>query len=307
MDATAITVRVPATSANLGAGFDCLGLALDVFASVTVTFSGAEQAPTEDVGEKMVLTAIRHTYARLGKPVPGVRAHYGLAIPLGRGMGASAVARVAGVLAANEFEGGPLSEGDCLDLASELEGHGDNACPAMFGGLQVCVLDSKAVPGGAPHYLRAACGYPHEAALALLIPDHSMATKEARKVLPDSYAKADVVHNIGRAALFVAAMAAGNLELLDEATNDRVHQPQRAALFPQLFDVFAAAKGAGARAAWLSGAGSSVAAICGEDSGRAVAAAMLNRLESSGGTGRSLVTRIAREGAMVAKVELVRE
>ena len=110
MDATAITVRVPATSANLGAGFDCLGLALDVFASITVTFSDAEQPPTEDVGEKMVLTAIRQTYVRLGKPVPGVRAHYSVAIPLGRGMGASAVARVAGVLAANEFEGRPLTK-----------------------------------------------------------------------------------------------------------------------------------------------------------------------------------------------------
>jgi len=325
MDATAITVRVPATSANLGAGFDCLGLALDVFASITVTFSEAEQPPTEDVGEKMVLTAIRHTYARLGKLAPGVRAHYGLAIPLGRGMGASAVARVAGVLAANEFEGRPLSEGDCLDLASELEGHGDNACPALFGGMQVCVLDSAGAsksgspgsnpggsPGGspaprAPHYLRAACGYPREASIALLIPDHSMATKEARKVLPESYPKADVVHNVGRAALFVAAMACGNMDLLDEATQDRVHQPQRAALFPPLFDIFDAAKTSGAHAAWLSGAGSSVAAICNEDAARAVAAAMLATLEASGGTGRSLVTRMARDGAMVAKVELVQE
>jgi len=307
MDATAITVRVPATSANLGAGFDCLGLALDVFASITVTFSNAEQAPTEDVGEKMVLTAIRHTYARLEKPVPSVRAHYGLAIPLGRGMGASAVARVAGVLAANEFEGRPLTEDDCLDLASELEGHGDNACPAMFGGMQVCVVDSTRPPGSAPHFLRAACDYPHDASLAILIPDHSMATKEARKVLPESYVKADVVHNIGRAALFVAAMASGRMDLLDAATQDRVHQPQRSALFPQLYEVFASAKGAGARAAWLSGAGSSVAAICDEGKGREVAAAMLTTLEASGATGRSLVTRIAREGAMVAKVELVQE
>ncbi|MGH2632649.1 MAG: homoserine kinase, partial [Tepidiformaceae bacterium] len=242
-----------------------------------------------------------------GKAAPGVRAHYGLAIPLGRGMGASAVARVAGVLAANEFEGRPLSQSDCLDLASELEGHGDNACPAMFGGMQVCVLDSTRPAGSTPHYVWAACSYPRDAVLAILIPDHSMATKEARKVLPESYPKADVVHNIGRAALFVAAMASGELALLDEATQDRVHQPQRASLFPQLFDVFAAAKGAGARAAWLSGAGSSVAAICGEDDGRAVAAAMLNTLESAGASGRSLVTRIARDGAMVAKVELVKE
>ncbi|MEX1104206.1 MAG: homoserine kinase, partial [Dehalococcoidia bacterium] len=99
MDPTAITLRVPATSANLGAGFDCLGLALDLFAQITVTFSGAEQIPTEDVGEKMVLTAVRQAYQRMGRtPPPGIRATYGVAIPLGRGLGASAVARVAGVL-----------------------------------------------------------------------------------------------------------------------------------------------------------------------------------------------------------------
>ena len=301
MDATAISLRVPATSANLGAGFDCLGLALDVFASVTVTFTPYEQLYSEDVGEKMVLSAIRQTYLRLGKPMPpGVRAHYTVAIPLGRGMGASAVARVAGVLAANEFEGHPLDENDCLDIASDLEGHGDNACPALFGGMQVCV----------PHqgrYLRVACSYPADASIAILIPDHSMATKDARRVLPDTYSKADAVHNTGRAALFVAAMAAGRMDLLDAATDDRIHQRQRAVLFPPMFDIFAAAKGAGAHATWLSGAGSSIAAICPEERVRGVAAAMLAMLQESGGSGRSLVTRIARDGARVSTVELVKE
>src|SRR5687768_9011132 len=109
MEATAVTVRVPATSANLGAGFDCLGLALDLFASITVTFGGPERLPTEDVGEKMVLSAVRAAYLRLGKSAPDtVSAHYTVAIPLGRGLGASAVARVAGVLATNEYEGSPL-------------------------------------------------------------------------------------------------------------------------------------------------------------------------------------------------------
>lgn len=300
MEPTAVTVRVPATSANLGAGFDCLGLALDLFASITVTFSDCEQAPADDVGEKMVLTAVRHAYQRLNRPAPaGVRAHYNVAIPLGRGLGASAVARVAGVLAANEVEGHPLSEDDCLAVASDLEGHGDNACPAMFGGLQVCVP----VAGG--RYLRASFPCPAGLQLAILIPDHSMATKDARKVLPETYSRADAVHNVGRAALFVAAMAAGRLDLLDEATQDRIHQQQRAALFPPLFDVFRAAKAAGAHAAWLSGAGSSVAAICPEEPARAVGAAMLETLTAAGMTGRALVTRIAKEGAAVARVELV--
>ncbi len=300
MEPTAITVRVPATSANLGAGFDCLGLALDLFASVTVTFSDAEQPPSDDVGEKMVITAIRQTYQRLGKQPPhGIRARYNVAIPLGRGLGASAVARVAGVVAVNEFEHGPLTPAQMLDIASDLEGHGDNACPALFGGLQVCVQ------GANGSYVHAPCRYPQDAHLAILIPDHSMATKEARKALPDSYSKADAVHNTGRAALFVAAMAAGRLDLLAEATDDRIHQRQRASLFPPMFDIFSAARAAGAHAAWLSGAGSSIAAICPEEPARAVAAAMLDTAQAAGFTGRSLVTRIAREGATVSKVELV--
>lgn len=299
MQPTAITVRVPATSANLGAGFDCLGLALDLFASVTVTFTAAEQAPSEDVGEKMVVTAIRQTYQRMGRELPGgVRAHYNLAIPLGRGMGASAVARVAGILAANEMEGRPLDESACLTLASDLEGHGDNACPALFGGVQVCIQQQG-------RYEHVACRYPAGTAIAILVPDQSMATKEARKALPESYSRADTVHNIGRVALFVAALAAGRFDLLDAATDDRIHQRQRASLFPPMFDIFATAKEHGAHAAYLSGAGSSIAAICDEATVRDVAASMLTRLEKEGGSGRSLVTRIAAEGAAVSTVELV--
>lgn len=299
MDAVAVTVRVPATSANLGAGFDCLGLALDLFAEITVTFSEREGRPTDDVGEKMVLTAVRNTYSRLGRQMPScVEAHYTVSIPLGRGLGASAVARVAGVLAANEKEGHPLTLQQCMELASDLEGHGDNACPAVYGGLQVCV-------GVEGRYVRAPGRFPSDVSMALLIPDHSMATKEARKALPDSYSKEDAVFNTGRAALFVAAMASGDLDVLDEATQDRIHQPYRASLFPPLYDIFKAAKGAGAHAAWLSGAGSSVAALCPDDRARDAAAAMLEALKAAGMGGRTLVTRIASHGAEVAKVELV--
>jgi homoserine kinase len=300
MDPTAVTLRVPATSANLGAGFDCLGLALDLFASITVTFTNQEQPPADDVGEKMVLTAVRHTYQKLGRSAPGVRARYTVSIPLGRGLGASAVARVAGVLAANEFEGRPLDPEACLAIAADLEGHGDNACPAMFGGLQVCVQSAST-------YVHSPCRYPSGLALAILIPDHSMATKDARRALPDTYSRQDAVFNLGRAALLVAALAAGRFDLLDEATQDRIHQPQRAALFPPLFSIFGAAKAAGAHAAWLSGAGSSVAAMCAEARGRSVAGAMQSAMESAGYSGRSLVTRISAEGASVSRIELVSE
>ena len=292
MEPTAVTVRVPATSANLGAGFDCLGLALDLFASITVTFSDIEHAPTEDVGEKMVLSAIRAFYQETGRlPPNNVRANYLVAIPLGRGLGASAVARVAGVLAANEFEGSPLNLEQVMAISSDLEGHGDNACPAVFGGMQVCV-------GHSGVYTRVACKYPNDTQMAILIPDHTMATKDARKVLPDTYSKADTIHNIGRSALFVGAMAAGRLDLLHEATQDRIHQPQRAALFPPMFEVFAAARKAGAHATWLSGAGSSIAAICPDGVGRQVTAAMMETLTSIWRAGATtILTYFAKDAA----------
>ena len=299
MEATAVTVRVPATSANVGTGFDCLGLALDLFASITVTFSEAEQQAPDDVGEKMVLSAARAAYQRIGRAAPeGLAVQYSVAIPLGRGLGASAVARVAGILAVNEREGHPLSEDDCLVLASELEGHADNACPALFGGVQACVATDEG-------YARTRCRYPSELEIAVLIPDHSMPTKEARRLLPDSYSRADAIHTSGRLGLLVAALSVGRTDLLDEATQDRFHQPQRAALFPPLYDIFAAAKGAGAYAAWLSGAGSSVAAFCSDSASRPAGAAMLAALEGAGMSGRTLVTHIAPKGAEVAKVELV--
>lgn len=301
MQPTAVTVRVPATSANLGAGFDCLGLALDMFASITVTFSDAEQPPPDDVGAKMVTTAIRTAFDRMAQPAPaGVRVEYGLSIPLGRGLGASAVARVAGVMAANEIAGHALDEQQCLSVAAGLEGHADNACPALLGGMTVCVEDGAT-------YRYARCRIPHETAIAVLIPDHAMATKDARRVLPDTYAAGDAVHNIGRAALFVAAMGTGDFSLLDAATDDRVHQRQRSELFAPLYDIFAAAKEAGAHAAWLSGAGSSVAAVCPPGEVRAVAQAMKASLEAAGMTGRALPTHLSREGAQISKVELVEE
>ncbi len=299
MEATEVTVRVPATSANIGTGFDCLGLALDLFASITVSISEAEQAPPDNVGEKMVISAARAVYERTGRSQPvGLAARYTVAIPLGRGLGASAVARVAGILAANEHEGRPLDEDACLSLACDLEGHADNACPALFGGVQVCV------PAG-EGFSRVRCRYPGDLQIALLIPDHPMPTREARRLLPVGYSREDAVHTSSRLGLLVAALAAGRTDLLDEATQDRFHQPQRAALFPPLYDVFAAAKGAGAYAAWLSGAGSSVAAFAPAEASRGVAGAMLATLERAGMTGRTLVTRIAASGAEVARVEML--
>ena len=175
-------------------------------------------------------------------------------IPIGRGLGASAAARAAGIVGANAIMGGPLNDDQMLTLGANLEGHADNMAPALFGGLRVVVRDGD--------------GYRHIAApiapglkVVLFIPDFDMPTGESRKLLPQTLSKDDAVHNIGRAALLVAALGRGEWDALDLATQDRIHQPARAQIFKAMPEIFAAAKDAGALCAYLSGGGSTIAAF----------------------------------------------
>jgi homoserine kinase len=183
--------------------------------------------------------------------------------------------------------GGLLTNDQMLTLGAALEGHADNMAPALFGGLRVVVHDGE--------------GYRHLSVpladglkVVLFIPDFEMPTGESRKLLPTTLSKEDAVHNIGRAAMLVAALARGEWDALDLATQDRLHQPARAAIFPAMPDIFAAAKDAGALCAYLSGGGSTIAAFAlrHEDS---IARAMQEAAAARGYSGRTAITR-PREG-----------
>jgi|TARA_B110000263_G_C15291782_1_gene503698 homoserine kinase len=288
---TTFNVCVPATSANLGTGFDSLGLALDLFASIEISFESEILKTNSTGGERLVLEAIQEFYNTIKKTPPKVCIKYKTALPLGRGLGSSASARVGGIMAANKFEGEPLNKEDCLTLATKLEGHPDNACPALFGGIQVCVKK------GDDSFLHSACQYP-DLLIALLIPDKGLATSKARNILPPQYSAEDAIHNSSHLALLVNALAENRIDLLDEAMNDRFHQPYRSKLFPPLYDLFSVAKEAGAITAWLSGAGSSVAAFCGDqEKANSAATAMLNSLENIGLQGKTIITKISQKGA----------
>jgi homoserine kinase len=285
-----VTVRVPATTANLGPGFDCLGLALALTQDVTVTLSHHEAPP--DGLARLVADAFRaaHRLARVPAPLEVAVASSG-AIPIGRGLGASAAARAAGIVAANAFLEGALSTDAMLTLGANLEGHADNMAPALFGGLRVVVRDDS--------------GYRHIAAplapglrVVLFIPDFEMPTNESRRLLPQSLSREDAVHNVSRAALLVAALACGDWSLLDLATQDRLHQPAREQIFPAMPHIFAAAKDAGALCAYLSGGGSTIAAFTLEGEDR-IAAAMAQEAAVRGYPGRSLVTAPGEDGARV--------
>lgn len=292
MDARRVTVRVPATSANLGPGFDALGIALDITGDVTLEWTDKSAPPPPGRAEALALEAAQRVFERCGAVVPvGLSAQYVGDIPVGRGLGASAVLRVGAVVAANELLGAPLDQEQVLALACEVEGHPDNVLPALRGGFQVCVWAESGIT-----HVRAPI--PADLQAVLFVPDLDMPTSESRELLPEKLTRAEVVHNIGRAALVVAAFATGRLDVLDVATQDVLHQPARSRLFPEMFDIFAAAKSAGAHCAYLSGGGSAILAFVTAEPA-AVGEAMRARAAALGRSGSVLVTRPRMEGATI--------
>lgn len=280
MPPSSISVRVPATSANLGPGFDCLGLALDVWATITLS---TKASPGDHPLARMADNAARALFAAAELPPPsGYAASYEGSIPIGRGLGASAIARAGGVLAANALAGDPFDREHLLFLATELEGHADNVAPALFGGLQVVVRNRQNIT-------RIGVPLPEGLKAVLLVPELSMPTQKSRKLLPQSLSRADAVHNASRAALLVAALGQGRFDLLDEATKDRLHQPARAKLLPGMYSIFDAAKAAGAHCAYLSGGGSTICALC-SDNEQEIADAMLEAARSRDVAAETLIT-----------------
>ncbi len=287
MPPSSVSVRVPATSANLGPGFDCLGMALDIWATVTLS-TGASQ--DDHPLARMTLNAARALFAAANlEPPKDCAATYRGSIPIARGLGASAVARVGGVLAANALAGQPLDREQLLLLATELEGHPDNVAPALFGGLQIVVRDRQRL-------IHIAVPLPTAMKAVLLIPELRMPTQKSRKLLPQSLSRADAVRNASRTALLVTALSQGRFDLLNEATKDRLHQPARAKLFPAMFSIFDAARAAGAHCAYLSGGGSAICALC-TDNEQGIADAMLEAARSRRVAAETLITAPTERGA----------
>lgn len=304
-----VTVDVPATSANLGAGYDALAIALDrglrvrvravtpgegPAVVVDVRGEGAGELPTDE-RNRFVTTLLAGLAAGGRGAVPnGWRIEMDNAIPVARGLGSSAAATVAALVAADALLGpGTLGPDRILELAAEAEGHADNAAAALHGGL--CVVGSVA---GRPRAVRIE---PAPGLLAaLLIPDRPLSTARMRAALPAEVPFADAVHNVGAATLAVAAFASGRFDLLAAATEDRLHEPYRAAVYPELPSFVAAAREAGALGACLSGAGSTIIAFAAdrEAAGR-IADAMAVRAREHGLGGRTAVHALRAEGATI--------
>lgn len=295
---TRFTVRVPATTSNLGPGFDALGLALQIYNHVEaepadafamdIVGEGNASLPRDE--QNVMVQAFVRGCREAGIDAPVMRWQCRHDVPTARGLGSSAAAIVAGLMLADAHSNGALGPDRVLALATEIEGHPDNAAPAVFGGLQSSVLSDAGVR-------RVTVPTRALPALALFIPNFEMKTSDARAVLPAALTRAEAVFNISRTALLVAALAAGDTSVLDEATRDVLHQPARTKLFPDMPHVFAAARKAGAQGVWLSGAGSALAAFAPKESAQSIADAMASAADERGVAGRAVVTEVDAHGA----------
>lgn len=258
-----VEVRVPATSANLGPGFDVLGLALTIYNSFEMqeTESGLEIDILQDGGPKpstdetnLVFVSARRLFDEIGYHPKGLAITIKNDVPMGRGLGSSSTAIVGGLMAANELYGAHLPKEKLFELAVEIEGHPDNVGPAIFGGLTI------SYPVDASHKI---ASYTPADTLKplLLIPSTMLETKKARGVLPQDISMGDAVFNISRSSLLVAALLEGRADLLAHAMQDKLHQPYRAPLIPGLLEIIQQVgqiQGAGIA---LSGAGPSLVCI----------------------------------------------
>ncbi|MDC0035105.1 homoserine kinase [Chloroflexi bacterium] len=256
-----IVVKVPATSANMGPGFDSLGIALDVWNevriskgpfSIKITGKGENELPT-DAGN-FVYKSFCKVFEEIGQSVPEVALECTNQIPLTRGMGSSSAALIGGLMSGNALAGFPLSTSQILNIGAKIENHPDNVAPALLGGVQIGIYDREEL-------ITASVTFPEDLKVVLYVPNQIMPTKQARNILASEVARKDAVYNIGRSALLVQSLITGDLYNLKYATQDMLHQPQRQKQFFPMKNIIKAAMEAGALGAFLSGAGSSILAF----------------------------------------------
>jgi len=295
------TVRVPGTTANCGPGFDSVGIACTIYNDLTLTLSDQEGITVEVCGEgagiipvndkNIVVRAVREVLKQLDLNFPGIEIIMNNAIPLARGLGSSAAAIVAGLVAANAACGNQLTREDLFALATELEGHPDNVAPAIFGGVAVSIMT-----GDKPQSVRF---IPPEALKFIVaVPDFSLSTRVARQVLPKIVSMQDAVFNVSRTAMLIAALCQGQLDYLTYALEDRLHQQYREKLIPGMPDVLEAAVKHGALGAAISGAGPCLIAFA-RHHNNAIGEAMVNAFAQNGVKASYLSLNIDTEGAVI--------
>jgi len=320
-----VTVRVPATSANVGPGYDCIGIAVDLWSEVTVSRvkegdttgfeitaegEGAEAMPKDETNYLVV--GCKAAFETANKTLPPLKYHVVSRIPYARGLGSSSAAIVAGIVAGLVLAGHRLpcwGSESLLQIAAGIEGHPDNVAPVIYGGIQLGIHNGS-------RWLTERISNPPGLQCIIFIPDFIGKTSDARGVLSDTVTREEAAFNIGRAAFLVHAFETNNLDNLRWGTQDKLHQPQRGRkLYKYLYPMIAAAEKAGACCSYLSGAGPTVMALTSGAAGDIfaqrekertdilVAKAMIQCAKDFGVEGKLLVTNVVTEGARVVHVE----
>ena len=258
-----IQVKIPATSANLGPGFDTLGLALDLYnififreKSKGIEISGFD--PKYDFDNNLVYSSMLRTFEKIDFYPQGISIEAKINIPISRGLGSSAACILGGVLGANALAGEPLSKEEVFKLAVEIEGHPDNIAPALFGGLVTSIMEDGEV---FYNKIEIHKGIKYVA----IIPDFTLSTKAAREVLPRQISYKDGVYNTGRVALLISALSNGRFDLLKYGFKDKLHQPYRSELIKGFDEIISLSYDLNALGAYLSGAGPTIMVLIDED------------------------------------------
>ena len=298
-----VVVDVPATTANLGPGFDCLGAALDLnnrFAMRRIEGSGerfeliiegSEGSHLRGGPENLVYRAAQRVWKAAGLEPVALEARVRLAVPPARGLGSSATAIVAGLMGANALVGEPLSKEKLLELAIDIEGHPDNVVPSLLGGL---CMTAKAA---SERWRVVRCEWTPSVKAVVAIPSIRLSTSEARRAMPKAIPVGDAVVNLGALTLLLQGLRTGNGDLISDGMHDRLHEPYRWRLIKGGDQVKQAAMDAGAWGCAISGAGPSVLALCEEDKGPAVSRAMVKAWEAAGVASRAPVLNLQTSGS----------
>jgi homoserine kinase len=293
--------RIPASTTNLGSGFDVLGLALQLYSSVEleetdngihIEIQGIGKEFITDGENNLAYQAAKLIFEKVSKQPKGLKLTLNNGIPVERGLGGSGTAILGGLLAANHICGNPFSKNELLNFAFTLEGHPDNVSASLLGGLVVACVEN-----GKVHWVKLTV--PDELKVVFVIPDFRLQTKLAREALPKAVSLADAVFNLSRGAFLVASIAVGNLQHLSISMDDRLHQPYRKPLIPGIEDVFSAAIDSGALSVALSGSGPTVAAFCTEN-GSAISSSMQRAFAKHNIKSETKILNIDYEGAVVS-------
>jgi homoserine kinase len=298
-----VVVHVPATTANLGPGFDCLGAALELDNSFELRcvegdghrfdliIEGSEGAHLRGGPDNLVYRSAQRVWKEAGEAPVGLEARVRLAVPPARGLGSSATAIVAGLMGANALVGEPLSKEKLLELAIDIEGHPDNVVPSLVGGL---CLTARA----ASHRWRVVrCEWSSQVMAVVAIPALRLTTSEARRVMPKAIPVADAVTNLGALTLLLQGLRTGNGDLITDGMHDRLHEPYRWGLIVGGTKVRDAAIEAGAWGCVISGAGPSLLALCRPELAQAVGKAMVLAWHRAGVESRSELLTVQQEGS----------